>query len=381
MNSFKVKDIPLPSYFNKPVYLDENFVVAVTEMPFDKTLADILSEWGFTDVLSEGEIAEDYKSQQSAAAPSDKIELPPSSPTEGEAGKIATAQKLYASFEKYVRTLFDRFSSKNNLDFGILVGNFKIILDFIRKDYRFILQVQSRTAVKDEDYLVFQTMNTTIISIVIGDAMKLSETWLMELGIAALLHEVGMLRLPTESYLGKRALTPEEKKFIYIHPILGYNFLKSFDFPPTVSRAVLEHHERENGSGYPKQKTADQIHLYSKIIAVACSYAAISANRPHREALDTHTGMLELLKNNGKQYNDKVIVALVSALSVFPIGLYVVLSNGKKGQVIDINPKKPYYPIVQIIGLKNPDGSGITVKTSEEGISIIRAISAKEAED
>jgi HD-GYP domain-containing protein (c-di-GMP phosphodiesterase class II) len=189
-----------------------------------------------------------------------------------------------------------------------------------------------------------------------------------------------MLRLPPESYLGKRELTAEEKKLIYIHPIIGYNFLKSFDFPPAVSRAVLEHHERENGTGYPKQKTAENIHLYSKIIAVACSYAAISATRPHREAVDSHTGMMELLKNDGRKYNEKVIRALVSSLSVFPIGLHVMLSDGKKGQVVDINPKKPYYPIVQILGQTNLDGTIVTLKTSEDGVSVVRALSPKEVE-
>jgi len=378
MNNFKAKEIPLPSYFSKPLYLDRKFVLTAPEVPFGKTLAGLLAEWDFADVFSEGEPAK-YSAPQSEIKGGDS-EMAALASSMPDAGKLQTAQKLYASFEKYVRALFDRFSTKNHLDFSFLVSNFKVLLDAIRKDYRFILQIQPQSEGRDEDYLVFHTMNTTIVAIVIGDSMKLSDQWLMELGIAALLHEIGMLRLPPESYLGKRPLTAEEKKLIYIHPIIGHNFLKSFEFPIAVSRAVLEHHERENGTGYPKQKTAEGIHLYSKIIAVACSYAAISAARPHREAVDSHTGMMELLKNQGKQYNEKVIRALVSSLSVFPIGLRVMLSNGKKGQVVDINPKKPYYPVVQILDAQNPDGSAVTLKTSEEGVSIVRALSPKEAE-
>jgi len=379
MKSFQVKEIPLSSHFNKTVYLDQKFVIAAPAMPFNKTLVGFLTEWDFAEIFSEGKHAKNLSSplddEQKAARPE-----PTAFGSMTDADRLLAAQKFFVSFEKYVRALFDRFVARNHLDFSFLVGNFKVLLDTIRKDYRFILQAQPQTVTKDEDYLVFHTMSTIIISTIVGDAMKFSEQWLMELGIAALLHELGMLRLPPESYLGKRALSQEERKLIYIHPIIGYNFLKSFDFPPSVSRAVLEHHERENGTGYPKQKTAENIHLYSKIIAVACSYSAISAKRPYREAVDSHTGMMELLKNEGKQYNDKVIRALVSALSVFPIGLYVMLSDGNRAQVVDINPKKPYYPIVQILGEYNPDGTATTVKTSEEGISIVRALSPKEIE-
>jgi len=378
MNNFGVKDIPLPSHFSKAVYLDKKFVIAAPEMSFNKSLVGFLTEWGFTDVFCDGEpskhlppMPEVNASRQEAATISSLLP---------DTDKLSAAHKFHISFEKYVRTLFDRFSTRNHLDFSFLVGNFKVILDAIRKDYRLILQVQPQTIAKDEDYLIFHTMSTTITAIIIGDAMKFSDQWLMELGIAALLHEIGMLRLPPESYLGKRPLSQEERKLIYIHPIIGYNFLKSFDFPPTVSRAVLEHHERENGTGYPKQKTSENIHLYSKIIAVACSYSAISAARPHREAVDSHTGMMELLKNEGKQYSEKVIRALVSSLSVFPIGLHVMLSDGKKGQVVDINPKKPYYPVVQILGETNLDGTVRILKTSEDGITVVRALSLKEVE-
>jgi len=379
MKSFEVKAIPLPCHFSRPLYLDKGFVITTPEMPFNKSLATILTEWDFTEVYSEGKPEAKYTAGKGKEdAKGGQAEAPASAMPAEES--LQSARKFYVSFEKYVRTLFDKFSTRNTLDFTFLLGNFKVILDVIRKDYRSILQVQPHIAAKDADYLVHHTMSTTIIAVVIGDTMQFSEQWLMELGIAALLHEVGMLRLPPESYLGKRPLTPEERKLIYIHPIIGYNFLKSFDFPPAVSRAVLEHHERENGQGYPKQKTGDNIHQYSKIIAVACSYAAISADRPYKEAVDSHTGILELLKNEGRQYSEKVVRALVSALSVFPIGLNVMLSDGTKGRVVEINPRKPYYPVVQIIGEYNPDGTAKTIKTSEDGVTVVRALTPKEAE-
>ncbi|MDR2662289.1 MAG: HD-GYP domain-containing protein, partial [Treponema sp.] len=152
----------------------------------------------------------------------------------------------------------------------------------------------------------------------------------------------------------------------------------SFDFPLVVSLAALEHHERENGSGYPQKLTGDKISLYAKIIAVACSYEALTSTRPHKDAKDGYSGMLDLLKNEGKQYDDTIVKALVFSLSIYPIGLYVLLSNGKKGQVVDVNPENPKFPMVQVFGELTPDGKNKIIETSQEGVFISRPLKKEE---
>jgi HD-GYP domain-containing protein (c-di-GMP phosphodiesterase class II) len=193
-----------------------------------------------------------------------------------------------------------------------------------------------------------------------------------------LLHEIGMIKLPPQIYLNKRSLSPQERKAILTHPVLSFNILKSFDFPLTISLAALEHHERENGSGYPQKLTGNKISLYAKIIAVACSYEALTNNRPHKDAKDGYTGMIDLLKNEGKQYDDTIVRALVYSLSIYPIGLYVLLSNDRKGQVVDVNPENPRFPVVQVFGELTPDGKNRTLETSQDGIFIVRPLVREE---
>ena len=231
--------------------------------------------------------------------------------------------------------------------------------------------------VQEENQMVSHTARSTIIALIIGTTLKLQNYRLIELGISALLHEVGMIKLPQENYTSKRALTEQERKLLYAHPILGFNILKSFDFPLVICLAALEHHERENGTGYPQRKTGDKISLYAKIVAVACSYEAILSSRPHRDAKDGHTGIMELLKNEGKQYDDTIVRALVYSLSIFPIGLYVLLSDGKKGQVVDVNPENPRFPIVEVFGELMPNGKNKTMRTSAN-FSIIRPLTPEE---
>jgi HD-GYP domain-containing protein (c-di-GMP phosphodiesterase class II) len=217
-----------------------------------------------------------------------------------------------------------------------------------------------------------------IISTIIGLYLRLPDKRIVELGVAALLHEIGMLKISPKIYLKKEKLVPDEWKMLNLHPLLGYKLLKSFKFPLAVSLVALEHHERENGSGYPQKLTADKISLYSKIVAVACSYETLTTNSPYRHGYDGQATMLDLLKNNGKQYNETVVKALLYSLSMYPVGLYVQLSNKKKGQVVDVNPENPQFPIVQLLGEFKPDGQYITIQTASDGVFISGLLSKDE---
>ncbi|MDR1863497.1 MAG: HD-GYP domain-containing protein [Treponema sp.] len=371
MKNFLVKNIPPGTCFSQVVYLDSRFILATPEIPITREMIRILHEWEFDKVFSAGEprevlAAETKEPLIEAASLSDS-------------DRIKKAEEFYSSFQEYAENLFTQAAIKNKLDFKEVAEKIKSACDIIREDQRFLMRVQKNTlSSPDDNYLASHAVKSTIIAIIMGSYLKLPNHRLIELGVAALLHEIGMIKLPPQIYFSKRALLPQERKAILTHPILGFNLLKSFDFPLTVNLAALEHHERENGSGYPQKLTGYKISLYAKIIAVACSYEALSSQRPHKEAKDGYTGMLELLKNEGKQYDDTVVRALVFSLSIYPIGLYVLLSSGKKGQVVDVNPENPRYPIVQVFGESAPDGKNKILETSQAGISIVRPITREE---
>ena len=376
IKKYGINEIPRNSFFSEPVYLDKQFILAAPEMPFSAEMTKALEDWEFSEVYSAGEPMEDY-----AANMADRAEdgEPGVAAFFGDSEKIIRAEEFYAAFVKYVETLFTQAAIKNEMDFKPVAEKIKTACEIIREDRRFLLRVQRNNLSNPNDnYLASHAVKSTIIAIIIGSYLKLPNHRLIELGVAALLHEIGMIKLPPQIYLSKRALQPQERKAILTHPVLSYNLLKSFDFPLTITLAALEHHERENGSGYPRKLTGEKISLYAKIIAVACSYEALSAQRPHKEAKDGYTGMLELLKNEGKQYDETIVRALVFSLSIYPIGLYVLLSSGRKGQVVDVNPENPRFPIVQIFGELTPDGKNKVLETSQEGISIVRPLTREE---
>jgi HD-GYP domain-containing protein (c-di-GMP phosphodiesterase class II) len=368
MKRYAVNAIPADSFFPKPVYLEGEFLLTTPEMPFTGEMAQALADWGFDEVVSEsapGEVSEPEDAVLDVEANDD--------------GKMREAEEFYLSLRQYAETLFAQVTFNRTLVFRTVVERMKNVCAFVQDNSRFLLRIQQDTAPKNSpNYLASHSARSTIIAIIIGRYLKLPAHRLIELGVAALLHEIGMTKLPREVYLRDRPLGPQEQEILYTHPEQGYQLLNSFNFPVVVSSAALEHHERENGSGYPRHLSGNKISLYSKIIAVACSYETLSSRRPHREAKDGYMTMLELLKNEGKQYDDTVVRALVYSLSIYPIGIHVLLSNGKKGQVIDVNTENPRYPVVRVFDETAPDGKPMAVKTSPGGLAIVRPLAEDE---
>jgi HD-GYP domain-containing protein (c-di-GMP phosphodiesterase class II) len=370
MTDYTVQDLVPDKFFSKPLYLDKGFALTAPEMALGATVKKALLDWNFPTVQSGGEPRDEYTPD----------ELPPETDADEateslDSERIGKAEALYRDFEHYVETLFAQMSIYIPPKFNYMAETIKDLCNAISEDRRYLLRALRIGEPREErNYLVSHTAKSTILAIIIGSHLKLPKHRLIELGVAAMLHEAGMIGLKPELFTHPGSLSPEELKAIRTHPVLGYNLLKSFGLPLAVSVAALEHHERENGGGYPRKLTGEKITLYAKIIAVACSYEAQTNKRPYKMAKDSFSGLVDILKNAGKQYDDTVIRALVFSLSIYPIGLYVLLSDGRKGQVVDVNPADPRHPLVQILGAVNADGKTRVLKTSQGGVSIVRPL-------
>jgi len=380
MKSFLLKEIQPNNYFTKNTYLDKAFVLTAPEMPFTDEIRGILEKWSYNSILCDGESNEEY-TQKSTGNESVK-EVSAGFSQQSDSDKLQKAEEFYSNFIFFVENMFVKAQVSEELDLKAISEKIKEIVEYIKDDRRFLMRVlKNIEPAQGKNYLATHSVRSTILSLVIGSYLKLPPYRLIELGIASILHEAGMLKVPSQIYLNDRPLTANEQKAIITHPVLGYSLLKSLDFPLPICLAALEHHERENGTGYPRRLSGEKISLYSKIIAVACSYEALSSKRPHKEEKDGYTGMLELLKNEGKQYDETVVKALVLSLSIYPIGLYVLLSNGKKGQVVDVNPENPRFPVVQVFGEFTPDGRIKLMQTSADVLTIIRPLNRSEIDN
>ncbi len=381
MNAVPFKDLTPDTYYSEPVYIDESYILLTPETPLTSSLINRLAEWEIRELYTDGSPLGGDEEPAAAAeeAEGDAEGRPVTSQTAGDKENLERVSAFYGQFLKYVDSVYTRYVTKGEISLKELSDKVKTLCDVILENRRYILRVLSGES-GSPNYLVNHSTRSTILAIVLGGHLKLPPHRLIELGVAAVLHEIGMVRLPPQMYMADRKLSDNERKSITAHPILGYNILKDKQFPLSICLAALEHHERMNGTGYPRSLTGDKISLYARIIAVACSYDAVTASRPYKEAREGYAGMVDILKNEGKQYDDAVIKSLVYSLSVYPVGSYVLLTNARLGQVIDVNPDNPRYPIVLVLGSKTPDGKETTIQTSETGVRILKPIRREDVE-
>jgi putative nucleotidyltransferase with HDIG domain len=145
----------------------------------------------------------------------------------------------------------------------------------------------------------------------IAKTMGLSEWAIRGIRVAGLLHDVGKLSVPAEILSKPGKLNQTEFDIIKSHSQVSYNILELIEFPWPVKQAVLQHHERLDGSGYPNGISGDDIILDARILAVADVVEAISSHRPYRPALGLEYAMQEITSKKGTLYDPKVVDACV----------------------------------------------------------------------
>jgi PAS domain S-box-containing protein len=141
----------------------------------------------------------------------------------------------------------------------------------------------------------------------IATEMGISREAIDGIRIAGSIHDIGKISIPSEILSKPAKLTDIEFRIIQTHPQMGYDILKNIDFPWPVAMAIYQHHERINGSGYPRGLTENQIILEAKILAVSDVVEAISSYRPYRRAIGTDDALEEISKNKGILYDAKVV--------------------------------------------------------------------------
>ncbi len=385
MNGIAVTALHANGYFDEAVFLDEKYILLTPDSPVTDELIRRLKKWKYTQVFTGGK-AKDVPSYLSGADHS-SIASQTLDQDIHEREDMTQARKFYSELRVFTSTMFTQFTTDGSLNIADVTEWVKKTIQMVRERRDYLLRSIEMDGSAD-DYLVSHSVNTTILSVIIGDYLKAPPHRLIELGNACLLHEIGMLKLPPELRRSTKKINEEERRVIISHTAIGYRILKNISAPENVALACIEHHERMDGSGYPRSLIGDKITEYARIIAVACSYDAIVSKRPFKTtALDGHSAIKDLLQKNRKQYDDRVLKALVYTLSVYPVGTAVLLSNLGRGIVIKTDPDKPRCPVVKVT--IDPEGKKLSdsplIQTSDgaegKGIVIQRVLSGDEAQE
>lgn len=394
MSTVKLENLKSDLSFNGDLQLDKNFILLPAKAVVSDDLIKVLTEWNFTEFQCSEEVPDfsssQEKKQDSKASSESKVSTVKDSVKQAlakaktsewistERSKMNSVQTVYNEYMNYINSVYTHYATHKKIDFQELSDTVKDLCVFIKDNKRYVLRITPSAEARSKNFLVIHSMRSTVLAITVGLELHMALSKLIELGISCILHEIGMLRLPPQLYMTDRPLTAAEKAQIMTHPHTGFNILKDLEFPLSILLGVLEHHEKENGLGYPRHLPGNKITTYAKIISVACSFEAITAPREYKSERTTFDAMVEMLKNPNGQYDSTVIKALLYSLSLYPIGAYVCLQNGKIGIVTDVSPNNPKNPIVQLAKERNEDGTVKAIQTDDNQNRIVRVLSKEE---
>ena len=399
MESISVESLREGNSFNSDLMIDSTFLLLPKSAEVTADLLRALKQWGFDEILADGQINRggdigitslDDEEENDDASQKEKIgenvkkaieDSKHSAVGNSDQARIELVRSVYEEYMNYIESVFTHYATHKTIDKDELSDTVQELCIFIKEHRRYILRVNATVNAEKRNFLVIHTMRTTVLAIAVGFQLHLPLSKMIELGVTCILHEIGMLRLPPQLYMSSRKLSVREKAQISKHTLLGYSIIKDLSLSLPIQLGVLEHHEKENGTGYPRRLTSEKISSNAKVIAVACTYEAISSPRSYKDEKSTFDALLELLQNKEHAYDPSVIKALLYTVSLYPIGTFVYLSNRKVAEVIDTNPDNPKLPVVQLLTEREPDGSFKTYQIGENGINILRILTKQEKED
>lgn len=382
--------------YTSDLMIDNAFLLLPKTAEMTEDLIKALRQWGFGDILVDGSISlgggigVNKEEESEEEVPKEKIgdnlkkAIEDSKNTaigNSDQARMELVHSVYEEYVNYIESVFTHYATHKEIDQEELSDTVKELCIFIKEHRRYILRVNATIESQNRNFLIIHTMRTTVLCLAIALQLHLPLSKMIELGVTSILHEIGMLRLPPQLYMTSKKLSVREKAQISKHTLLGYTIIKDLNFGLSIQLGVLEHHEKENGTGYPRRLTGDKISSNAKIIAVACTYEAISSPRSYKDEKSTFDALLEMLQNKEHVYDGSVIKALLYTVSLYPIGTFVYLSNRKVAEVIDTNPDNPKTPIVQLLTETNADGSLKKIQIGENNINILRILTKQEKED
>ena len=262
--------------------------------------------------------------------------------------EIKQARVIHRNARNQLDSMFDDARMGKNID---VTGAKEMVSDLVESIVRNPdAQLWLTNLRKRDEYTAIHSMNVCIFALTFARYLKFNEEEMNEIGIGALMHDIGKMRVPLEILNKEGKLTTEERAIVKQHAQHGYDILKeSKDLPPSTLEVVYAHHERKQGSGYPRGLIEDQIHLFARIVAIVDVYDAITSDRVYHHGMNTLDALKNMFKWRENDLDTELVEDFIQCLGIYPIGSLVQLNTDEVGIVLSMAPGKNLTPIVMLV--------------------------------
>lgn len=223
---------------------------------------------------------------------------------------------------------------------------------------------------RQDDYTFHHSINVGILCGVIGRWLGYNDSQWKDLVLAGLLHDIGKTQITLEILRKPGKLSSFEMETMQLHTTRGYNLVKDLDLPHSVLCAILQHHERDDGSGYPLKVTAEKIHPFAKIVAIADIYDAMTSDTVYRKKRTPFEAAEAVLKDMYDKLDPNICSVFLNNIRDYFIGNIVELSDGREAEVVYLGKYVSARPVV-----RTDDGEFIDLEKKKD-IGIIKLVKA-----
>lgn len=374
MHKVPIAQLKINTYYTSPLFWD-GYIILYPNLPITEDLLNRLNQWHCTEVETSG--------WPSESIPSLKMDPFLESVVDSRGKVFKKEGDGLRSIESVLSRVYSVCRGTEKIDVNAFFEFAKDFRAMIAGDLSVYLTVPI-SDFAESDYLIAQSVRTAVLAFAVSEALKIPLYRQLELITAALLHKIGMVKIPKIVYLKEGTLSEKETELIRYYPVLGARILKANGFSNEVIQGVLEHQEAYDGSGYPQHLVGEGISLFGRILNVTSSFCAMTAFRPYRsEIKNESSSILKILKGAKKEYDPNICRTLLGILSLYPIGTMVLLANNSVAVAVKVNPDNPKAPYVKLL----TDSSGKPVMneqifdTQRDDFQIVRVLTDDEAQN
>ncbi|MCD9022069.1 HD-GYP domain-containing protein [Cohnella silvisoli] len=256
---------------------------------------------------------------------------------------------LVDSAIKEVKDLFDKARNGDQIPF-MAVRDKIIPMVIFMSNHPKLNQIFIHLEQRDE-YVYRHSIGVAILSKLIGKARGLDEGELFELTTAGFLHDIGKAKIPLAILNKPGKLSDEEYEMVKEHTVYGYEIIRhSSGISERYAYVALQHHEREDGSGYPFGLKGSEVDIYSKIVAVADVFHAMVSKRVYKNPVPFYKVLKEMSDNVYGALDPAITLSFLKRIMDMLIGNRVVLSDGNEGKIVMVSAHDPVHPVVEVKG-------------------------------
>ena len=264
------------------------------------------------------------------------------------AGDMATFQRLYQDATGIAERLWDSASTEGKPDADAARGIVDSLAQAVAQNRTALLAL---TALKNYDNYTFTHMvNVSILTMGQARGLGMEGSALRQLGLAALLHDIGKVKTPAEILNKPEKLTDAEFEILKRHTVDGAEILRTTpDVPPLAPIVAFEHHLRADGTGYPSGVSRPTLNVATTLCGISDVYDAMRSQRIYQQAFPTDRILGVLQRNDGKQFDQHLVRRFVQLVGIYPAGNLVRLDTSEIAVVVKTYAPDPYRPRVKVL--------------------------------